>query len=343
MFSARRRKAADKEAKEVEIRNFRLSLLHRLPPELILCILDHVEGVDALSFYLSCRRYAFLMKPELKSRMSKSDKKELKERLGRDRYSKLAEAESSDVASLKKLLCMRCRSSHPQSMFHESEMIQSPHVRCCNGIKNVFRACPHLELTFDEDKAELGSNGQGICPLTCNMYPRILTGYGRHDGFWFVSNIVRSIILEDEGVSRDQVQTILRNLAEPLCPHMRTDSPYVQDRLSTASSNRSRISTSRRIRSPFDKLYDFAYPFETAKIRIDCVAKNCMSGLKIRRIGNNLDVSLIRDIGDFKFATNPKWCAQLEVRSAAESAEHRQRIQAMLEGRLPINAMQARH
>jgi hypothetical protein len=343
IFSAWRRKDADKEAKEVEIRNSRISCLHRLPPELILCILDHMEGVDALSFHLSCRRYAFLMKPELKSKMTKNDKKELKERLGSDRYSKLAEAESSDVANLERLLCSRCRYSHPRSMFRESEILQSPHIRCCNGVKNVFRACPHLELTFDEVKAELGSNGRGICSLSCNMYPRILTGYGRHDGFSFISNILRLIILEDEGVSRAQVQTIFKDLAEPLCPHMRTDSPHVQDRLSTALCHRSRISIAHRVRSPFDKRHDFTYPFETAKMRIDCVAKNCMTGLKISRIGNFLDVSVIRDVGDFKFATNPKWCAQLEGRSAAEIEEHRQEMQELLGNYFPINAIQAQH
>jgi hypothetical protein len=260
--------------------------------------------------------------------------------LGRDSS---ADAENSDVSNLEKLLCSRRRFSHPRSMFRESETLQSPHVPCCNGGRNVIRACPHLLLTFDEVKAELGSNGQGICPLGCNMYPRILTGYGRHDGFWFFSGILRLIVLEDEGVSRAQIQTTLRDLSEPICPHMRTDSPYVQHRLSIVSCHRSHMSIAHRIRSPFDKRYDFTYPFETAKMRIDCVAKNCMTGLKIMRIGNYLEARLIRDVGDFKFASNPKWCAQLEDRSAAEIEKHRQEMQELLENYFPINAIQAQH
>jgi hypothetical protein len=207
ILGARRRRKADKEAKQVEIHNSRSSRHNRLPPELILFILEHIQGVDVLSFHFSCRRYALLMKPELKSSMTEDEKGELKQRMERDRYFKLAEAECPNVGSLVNLLCLRCRSSHPRSMFRDSEILQSPHVRWCNAARNVFRVCPHLMLTFDELKAVLVPRARALCPLSrirCSLNPRCYSwpAPNYRGSTWIFSELFVLALLKSEGVSR---------------------------------------------------------------------------------------------------------------------------------------------
>jgi hypothetical protein len=347
--STRRRKEADKQAKQIEIHNQRLSLLHRLPPELILCIIENIQDwVDVMSFSLSCRRYALLMKPELENFVRFSVKKELKERLDRDWYAKLAEAESFKVGNLKNLLCSRCRSSHPRSMFRDSEILRSPHVRLCNGAKHIFRACPHLTLTFDGLKARLPPTGRAICPvwpLRCSNDPRIVLCERLGLGPWVISHLFVVTIPASEGISRAQLQQCMADAAEPTCPHMRTDCHQFQRRLKTASRH-TVYPTERLKRNIFRLLtrhYHFAHPFQTAKMGINCLVKGCNTRVEIMREGDALTAKLWRNVGDLKMASDPKWCAQLEDWSDTAIEENQQVVQRMLDRPPPIFARHARH
>jgi hypothetical protein len=136
--------------------------IHRLPLELVLEVADYLDLTDVVCLRLSSRRYACLQERKITHCASIADMKDLNERFARDRYRRLADAESPDTTALNVPMCSACRETHPRSCFEE-EIAMSPHSRKCIGQSSALRFCEHRYLTYKDVTANLSGCTKHVC------------------------------------------------------------------------------------------------------------------------------------------------------------------------------------
>jgi hypothetical protein len=132
--------------------NVAQSRLYQLPTELLLEIFGILEGADRLSLGASCRHLRTTLTTETKTGLHLlSCRVEFLQRLKKDRYLVLANAEISKQAqSKRKLLCSSCLESHPNSVFRADAVSESPYIRVCPGSRRKLRLCKHTSITIAE-------------------------------------------------------------------------------------------------------------------------------------------------------------------------------------------------
>jgi hypothetical protein len=309
-YEAERYKAekyeAEKRAEVLELYNSEFSPMHRLPEEIMLGVVDRLAVADALSLQLSCRRCASLVWRVVHNKPA-VDKKELKIRVARDRYYKLAATESSDIEHLSELVCSYCRVPHPTSMFQEDEARKSLYVRRCNGIKAKFCPCAHLGLTYEEVLAGLASTRSIICPKACYGYelvPFITRSYRYSVAEVFC---LRDIIISNapsfDDVLRADVARMLSSSAQSICPHMRTDNPEFMRRIYDTPTYDNRL-----LPMPISNV--FAPAGKGSRLNIRCLAANCDTRLEVERAssdyGGRLVVRVHHYLGNMSTPRDPK-------------------------------------
>jgi hypothetical protein len=164
-----RRCKAKQHVAAIEARNTRLALIYRLPKELHLQILKGMPRADVLSLRLANRYFASLVQRVVEKRIHPNldTMEDLRERLERDRYARLASAEPIDTKYLSRLLCSKCRKAHMRNMFDQKEKAKSAHDRQCLGHTATFRACRHRISTHYEVK----THSARICDIAVPLHP----------------------------------------------------------------------------------------------------------------------------------------------------------------------------
>ncbi|KAH7386070.1 hypothetical protein BKA66DRAFT_461429 [Pyrenochaeta sp. MPI-SDFR-AT-0127] len=311
----KRRHKANTLAEAHETYNNNSSLIYQLPPELILDVTDHLQTVDIFSLQLTCRRYTCLLQSRSRYKVTSHDRALLWDRLERDRYYRLAQAEACDVRNLHSILCSFCRDSHDKAQFQVSEVYKSPHIRKCMGSTGLLRICKHLALSFSEVQERLTKDTNircmhwpfsGCTTLFMSQVKHKYRVFHIDDLFWNEFDSSMTLL-------RSTIQEILMKLAKPVCPHMRTDSPAFQQAILDSTCSRDLVETccTRRPTTA-----EFAGPSTRAQMSISCPFKGCDTRVEIERwpnIGGGVVLAkIIRELGQMKSATDPKWCAQLE-------------------------------
>lgn len=261
----KRRKKANQLAESIEIRNASNSHIYRLPPELVLDIAERMQPSDKYCLRLACRRYALLLHDVQNVDMEVHEREVLKERLVRDveneRYFKLAEEERQA-----ELLCSACHATHPKRMFTAAEMLRSPHIRRCHGANLAFRICSHYYLTYDQLKSRISDWRFEQSWYCCTRLQNLA------DDTWRVSGHPSWTIIAGTGdLSIIDIQQHLKQLAQPLCPHLRTDGIYVQQSLQKKDRRLQKI--------PYKESRLPAHTVYTSFIR--CFVENCETTLMV--------------------------------------------------------------
>jgi hypothetical protein len=306
--SWKQRHDANKRAAALETFNAELSPIYKLPPELNHEVLQYLSVVDIMSLRLSSRRYVFLT---WRHKLTLDDKQDMKARLRRDRYFKLAQAEIKGPRKLSSPLCSYCLEPHPSSMFQRREIVKSPQFRRCIGSSRLFRACPHRSLTRKEFMATMNSPFFRYCN-GCSTVLSFTTRTPNNNNVIYGSDCTLGFSHISCIIYRSEVQRDLRQLAHPICPHMRTDDPHFLDRV--LSSPRGDWSNNFDNDRPVDDV--FAEPYTCTIMRISCQEELCDSTIDIDRRGSFGQVfvktRIRRNLGNMAEALDPKWLIQLE-------------------------------
>lgn len=120
-----------------EVENSKKSILHRLPPEIVLLIVQHLKP-----FELECLRYVcrlFYHNYPTTRLLTTQGKFELQCLLERE-------------PGLKKMACRMCWSKrHDKSMFYPLDWDQNPHYRKCKRYRRgLLQFCPYQSASFDD-------------------------------------------------------------------------------------------------------------------------------------------------------------------------------------------------
>lgn len=261
----KRRKKANQLAESIEIQNASTSRIYCLPPELVLDIAERMQPSDKYCLRLVCRRYALLLYDVQNVNMGVHEWEALKERLVRDveneRSFKLAEEERQA-----ELFCLISHATHPKRMFTAAEMLRSPHIPECHGANLTFRLCSHYYLTHDQMKPRMPhwrfEQSWDCCTRLQNFA----------DDTWRVSgNPTKTNIGGNGDLTIVDIQQHLKQLAQPLCPHLHTDGIYVQQSIQENNWRLQKIPC-KESRLPVYIVY-------TSFIR--CLVENCETTLMI--------------------------------------------------------------
>lgn len=301
-FQARRRLEADKHAKALEIYNAEFSTIYRLPPELMLDIFDHhLTITDVLTLRQSCRRYAALTRHVIPHQLLRIDRPDFKARLRRDRFYKLADAESAEVDRLETLLCSYSQGPHPKSVFQCDEVQKTARTRRCVGLTAAFRACQHLKLTYDDLLKCQAESETHACPEArhrrCNIDPWMWTWKSGGKGLLCLGYIYNGFYPGTRPVTRGMLQDLSKELAEKPCPHMNIDDPDFQRKLKETDvrllgAEKPNVWKSHVI---------FAHASRSVHMTIPCSEQHCHTDVDIRRwvdIGEgSLLIKVYHDLG----------------------------------------------
>ncbi|KAF2870579.1 hypothetical protein BDV95DRAFT_607735 [Massariosphaeria phaeospora] len=123
----------------------------KVPPEVLLLVVDHLSDVDMLSLRASCRGFHALLFAKTSTVLSEKDKDEVALRLHVDRFQQLAKVERGlGARETKYRLCSACLDLHSTSHFAASELAKGPHKRLCLGSTAKLRICEHISFSFQE-------------------------------------------------------------------------------------------------------------------------------------------------------------------------------------------------
>lgn len=324
--SKRRQREANERATALELSNAESVFLYRLPLELVLGVLELLPIADVMSLRLSSRRFASLVQRVIKEKPAHLDKKDMRDRLDRDRYFKLAEAESGDIDTASGLLCSQCRQRHPLLDFDRRELPKSAHVRRCKGMTRAFRTCSHCTLTRDELvgpktlRWTYDSTYPQLCP-DCSSPPSVQWSWITKAVTFQNDYMLREVRSRDT-VYRFEIQLGLRKLAVQVCPHMRTDDKDFQERLVSSPVGESCILFEDDWHGRYDNgkpINDkFAERYMDARMRICCREKHCESHIEIERLASTrrrkmpIFIWIRRNLGKMESPMDPVWLAQLE-------------------------------
>jgi len=309
---------SNKCATALEVYNAEFSPIYQLPPELLLMVVDLLPTADILSLLLSSRRFASLIRRirrVTKEKPTHDDKRELKKRLERDHYLKLANAEPSDTGGLDELLCSFCLKPHTRYLFDSGEVAKSAHTRQCKGAARKFHACQHLSVTFKELKAHVNlwsPVGYMICTdFNCKLEPIVSGSSSTLDIRSMSECIPERIFPRHNTVYRDDVRTYLKEQAQPVCPHMSTDDDAFGQLIMEAPLGGS----SRPLNEPLTSV--FAEPYSRASMFVWCRAPGCSTNVQICRsselFGEVVSASICRNLGKLEDPLDPAWLAQIGV------------------------------
>jgi hypothetical protein len=311
-----RRCDANKDAAALEVYNAEFSSIYRVPPELIDRVLNYISVADIMSLRLSSRR---LRSRTRRQEPTLHDKNDLRARLRRDYYFKLAEAESTNVMTLSELLCSYCQQPHPSSAFQRNQAISSPHTRQCMGMTRIFRGCSHISLNRVEILAVLfWSVGYGtaqnhrLCDR-CNMSFFASRALNNGGNVTYGSDCILSEDHISSTVYRVALREDLERLAAPVCAHMRTDDPEFLERIlsSPCGSWGDNFNDNRPINDVF------ADSYVSSIMRICCQKERCNSMIDIDRGAGHLPgpvkIRIRRELGRMVDVLDPKWLIQLET------------------------------
>ncbi|EAT81997.1 hypothetical protein HBH56_104230 [Parastagonospora nodorum] len=312
-----RQPEANERAGELELCNAEFCPIYQLPPELLLDITKHISRADRLAFQLSSRRFASFIQRTSKATPRRIDKKRLKERLGRDSYSKLAEAEARNLATLPQLLCSHCHEPHPWSHFDRKEILESGHVRRCKGASRPFRTCRHITVTRDQltKPNRVGMFGEYYYGPQCATCTTSYFSRAVHSSTlqYFCSQKLGKTYASNR-LHRVRLQQGFRQSAWQVCPHMRTDDADFQARLLFTPLEPPLWSSTGQSEHVTDV---FAEPYMGTDMRIYCRHRHCTTNVRISRrlfigVGSTpIYVETYRELGLMKSVQDPAWLAQV--------------------------------
>jgi hypothetical protein len=248
---------------------------------------------------------------------TRHDMNDMKARLKRDHYHKLAEAEPTDITTLNELLCSYCRLPHPRSLFQREEANKSPHIRWCMGWSRIFRACSHVSADRIWVINSIFGTGhpksKRVNPLCdrCNMNFFLDRQYCNNHVVYGVESVLSKYHISST-IHRAAIQNDLQRLAALVCPHMRTDDSDFLERVLSSPCG------------VFDNDYNngrpindvFADSFVSNTMQIFCLNKRCNSTIVIERPAEAgrvpVKIRIRRDLGQMTDVLDPKWLIQLE-------------------------------
>ena len=322
-----RQPEANERARELELGNAEFCSIYQLPPELLLNITQRISRVDRLAFQLSSRKFASFMQRtnqatprRIDKKKCRIDKKKLKERLRRDAYFKLAEAEATNLATLPQLLCSHCRQPHPWSSFDRKEILQSGHTRRCKGASRAFRVCRHVAVTHDQltKPNRVGMFGEYYygpqCATCTNSYFSRTSRSPKTAVLQYFASKALGKTHAANRIYRTRLQQDFRQSAWQLCPHMRTDDADFQTRLLSTPLDPPLWSFTLQSEPVTDV---FAEPYIGADMCISCRHKHCNTNVRISRklflaVGPTpIFVTIFRDLGLMNSVQDPAWLAQV--------------------------------
>lgn len=310
---------ANERAEELELCNAEFCPIYQLPPELLLDITQRISRTDRLALQLSSRRFASFIQRTSKATPRRIDKKRLKERLGRDSYFKLAEAEARNLATVSELLCSHCQQAHPWSHFDRREILKSGHIRCCKGASRPFRVCRHVTVKHDQltKPNRVGMFGEyyyGPRCATCTNFYFSRTFRSPMTVLQYFCSRKLGKIYGSNRLYRTRLQQEFRQSAWRVCPHMRTDDADFQARLLWTPLEPPLWSVTGQSEPVTDV---FAEPYMGADMRIHCRHKHCTTNVRIsrrlfRRVGSTpIFVEICRELGLMESVQDPAWLAQV--------------------------------
>jgi hypothetical protein len=296
-----------------------------MPPELVLMVVESLPMPDIMSLRLSSRRFASFVQRVNKKKPTYLDTIELKDRLERDEYFKLAEAESVQVSTARGLLCSHCRKVHVVSDFDRKETAKSAHVRQCKGMTRAFRTCSHGTRTRDEvlGYEAIGWITEGSVPQVCSTCwspPSLFKSQASKDVIFYSYHKLRTYQPHDV-IYRFEILLGLRRLATHICPHMRSDDEDFQNRVRcNPLGNKWFFKTGRPEDWDNGEPVDdrFAEPHMDARMRICCREQHCDSSIEIERFHSMggmrmaILITIRRNLGKMESPLDPVWLAQLE-------------------------------
>jgi len=163
------------------------SVFSKLPGELWIDILSHLDYVEKIMLSQACRRTRALIPSKLLGELSPDGMGQkynkyplLKIHAEKDRWNKLVEDDGAGALEAD-AACSACKIVHDRSCF-EPRMLGKPAAeRICRGMRRVFRVCEHEVLELRT--AEFHTNGTGRNQELCEKVPhngKRLPGSFRH-------------------------------------------------------------------------------------------------------------------------------------------------------------------
>jgi hypothetical protein len=197
--------------------------------------------------------------------------------------------------------------AHPRSKFEEIDIPTSPHIRKCRGAKHIYRLCPHRTFTFAKLRRLKLDQTLVVCLLECINRNTVLNEAGSNYAFRCQGPTYLAIHGEYNNISlRKAIQRYMAVVARYICPHMQTDDAHVQREILEG-----RVRVAGRYVPDTE---GFTSPGVTT-LHVKCPGKDCDTTLFVTRVGHNLDVHFVRNLGGLTDASDPMWCAQLEYPS----------------------------
>ena len=289
--------------------------LNQLPNELLLEITEYLKYPDRFCFISTSRRLRHVLLHTMNDSsvtLTASGSKQVARRLEKDWFSREAieEEKQGNYMMLEQLLCGHCRIKHEKLAFSSDEILHPPTERLCYGAEGWFRLCSHKSFTFkDLKRYTYFQDSQETALTCCNHKPTdayrcelIIGGSGIFKGerSWRLLDISNS---DQKRVYCRPVQDALRELAEPICPHMNTADVAVFKRLHKESVRYTPHHFSKRtycgtLSTPDDSV-------------IHCLHPDCDTEVVTHRGDGYMELRATRCLGYIKTALDPKWCAQV--------------------------------
>jgi hypothetical protein len=300
---------SNKKASAFETYNAEFAPIYILPPEVVDRVVQYLSTADIMSLRLVSRRFFWRTQ---RQKSTWSDQRDFKARLQFDTYTKLAKAEPTDIGKLSKLVCSFCHDTHPRRAFDHKEAIKSPYGRQCHGSSRHFRVCDHMSRDRTSIKdIRSGTPGSGLCVI-CKIWFYISRFNSISDMMYWAERQLEYSHMS-RIITRAEIKVGLKQLAMPVCPHMRTNDAYFLDRVLT--NTRGTLWNHYNNGRPLDGL--FADSYEISCISIPCPNQRCNTACEIeRKVGVGgvwpIQVRLRRNLGLMKDVLDPKWVIQLE-------------------------------
>ncbi|KAL1638690.1 hypothetical protein SLS58_008722 [Diplodia intermedia] len=119
----------------------------RLPNELLLAVVAHLPGADALALRATCRRLHRLYYPHA---ATLDDRADLAARCRRDDFARACGADRAGALKRGLLVCSYCRATHPCKHFAAHERGRPLERRRCLGATTGVALCPHRVVRHEQ-------------------------------------------------------------------------------------------------------------------------------------------------------------------------------------------------
>ncbi|KAF2642555.1 hypothetical protein P280DRAFT_516335 [Massarina eburnea CBS 473.64] len=326
-------------------RNCHSNVLCRLPDELVLEIASHLDDPGLLALRITSQTFLSIFEAV--------PTEWAPDRLNRAREDLwfiervLLEKSHSNMHTLQKLLCSRCRILHPRGNFHPNEHFVDPIERLCIRYTGKFRACEHeVSYTFDEMVAlkpisvitcdHCNMPDYRFCEAVALLIPGIRVAKWPY-GFELLRIKKMRLPAPLTRLTYGQIRHALIKENMYICPHLRTSTDSLfrivcaaDAEAAKANAKDSEITTEvprrifnrsweifrgSRLKALFSDKVDMSSMFLNSEVTCRCPWEHCQTDFAMwydEWMGAG-HFKTWRYLGEFNSPFDEKWVAQLEA------------------------------